>query len=148
MRNMLSHLHLYFAITRPVWQHGGVGPLICASQLQGPPSPAVALCGACAIHVTLDVQLVAVFHETLLIWTRGLEFPCMGSTSRHCYANLVTSQYGGKEMGVWLFRCQETERNMGQVHSLPSSLNFPLAGDPAPSIVLLVLQYYVAFASS
>lgn len=56
----------------------------------------------------------------------------MGSTYRHSYANLLASQYGGKKMGVGLFKCQETARNMGQAHNQPGSLNFPLAGHPSP----------------
>lgn len=51
----------------------------------------------------------------------------MGSTSRHWYAKLLTSQYGGKEMAIWIFKCQEKERNMGQVHGQPGSFHFPLA---------------------
>lgn len=29
-------------------------------------------------------------------------------------------------MGIWPFKCQETERNLGQVHGQPGSLHFPL----------------------
>lgn len=36
-------------------------------------------------------------------------------------------------MDIWLFKCWETERNMGQDHGQPGSLNIPLAGNPAPS---------------
>lgn len=89
------------------------------------------MCCACAIQVPLDVQLFAVCHETVLSWTWGLEYPYMGSTSRHCYTNLLTSQYGGKEMGIWLFKCHETERNRKSI--VNPAPYFPLPGNPAPS---------------
>lgn len=65
---MLSHLHLYLAITSAVWHHGVVGPVIWASQHLFLPLWHYVCC-ACALQVTLGVQLVAVCRETLLSWT-------------------------------------------------------------------------------
>lgn len=85
---MLSHLHLYSAITRAVLQHGVVGPVIWASQLQRPLFPLLChcVCCACAIQVTLGVQHVATCHETLLFWSAG-----RGTSGTHVKAPPVDS---------------------------------------------------------
>jgi len=71
---MFSHLHLYSAITRAVLQHGVVGPVIWASQLQRPLCPLQwhGLCCTYAMQVTLDVQHAAACHEALLFCSAGL----------------------------------------------------------------------------
>lgn len=110
---MFSHLHLYSAITWAVLRHGVVGPVTWASQLQRPLFSLMWHCDccACAIQVTLDMQHVAVCHETLLFYSAGL-----GASGTHMSAlpvdtgvcNQLTSQYRGNEMGIWLFKCYET----------------------------------------
>lgn len=102
------------------------------------PRASFSLCGtACAVHVPYKSLWVC----RLLLCAMRHSLAGLGAWSTPTwplpvdwYANLLTAQYGGKEMGLWLFKCQETERNIEQVHGQPGPLNFPLA----PHIALLM----------